>query len=221
MDPYTLMTWISAMAVIIPGLVILSLIRGLKVESLRNLTIILASFGILHGFYHLSYLVNLGTIAPYIDLASALILVMLGMYYSNRVLSVSLFLISLPDLASDLVPIALIIALFIFVRLAFLSKSIRSLQAQLSIFLIIWIVAELLRALLVIGIVSTTPQLELLGFEIHTASMVAFGLFLLLRYYVITSQARSTKDAGGVPPKWFTKEDEIKKNAPIKDQSEA
>jgi small-conductance mechanosensitive channel len=170
------------------------------------LTIILASFAIIHGFYHLSYLVGWGSVAPFIDLGSALILVLLGMYYSNRIISASLFLIALPDVASDLVPIALIIALVIFVSLAIKSKSIRSLQAQLSIFLIIWIVAELLRALLVIGLISTTPALELLGFEIHTASMVLFGLFLLVRFYVVTSRATSSKGSDAPPPEWLTKE---------------
>ena len=205
-DPYIALTWISALAVIIPGFILLSLIRGVKVASLRNLTIILASFGILHGFYHLSYLVGWGDFAPFIDLGSALILVMLGMYYTNRILVAGLFLIALPDAASDLVPILLIIALIIFVRLAIKSKSISSLQAQLSIFLIIWIVAELLRALLVIGVITTTPDLELLGLEIHTVSMVAFGAFILLRFYVVTAHAKTATDPDYTPPKWLTKE---------------
>ncbi|MGI0092461.1 MAG: hypothetical protein ACREBS_12210 [Nitrososphaerales archaeon] len=188
-DIYTVLALTSALAVIIPGVVLLTLLRGLKVPKLRNLTIILASFAILHGCYHLSYLVGLASIAPYIDLVTALILVLLGMYYSDKIIATSLFLITLPQVASDIVPIALIIAFALFVRLAIISKSLSSLQAQLSIFLIIWIFAELLRALLVIGILAATEQLQLLGLEIHTASMVAFGGFILFRYYRITSSA--------------------------------
>ena len=188
-DPYVLLTWISALAVIIPGLALLSLVRGVKIASLRNVTVILASFGILHGFYHLSYLIPpVGNYASVIDLASILLLVYLGVYYGQKVLALPLLLLALPDLASDLVPIALIFALILFVRLALKSRTLSSLQTQLSIFLIIWIVSELLRAFIVIGIISENPSLDLLGFEIHTASMVAFGLFLLFRFYVVTSR---------------------------------
>jgi len=64
------------------------------------MTILLASFSILHGLYHLSYLTNCYDYAPYLDLATALILVMLDMYYTNRVVAFSLFLIALPDVAT-------------------------------------------------------------------------------------------------------------------------
>ena len=136
----------------------------------------LAAFGILHGFYHLSYLTPYYDYAPYLDLATALILVMLGMYYSNRVVAFSLFLLTLPETATYLVPVTLIVAFILFARLAIISKSIRSLQAQLSIFIIVWIVAELLRSLLLLNVFSASASLQTLGLEIHTAAMLAFGV---------------------------------------------
>ena len=42
---------------------------------------------------------------------------------------------------------------------------------------------RLLRALLDLGVVAATPALQLLGFEIHTLAMVAFGGFILFRFY--------------------------------------
>jgi hypothetical protein len=195
----------SALAVIIPGIILLSLLRGLKVPSLRNMTIILSSFAILHGFYHLSYLIgDLYIYAPEIDLVTAIMLVMLGMYYSNRVIAASLFLISLPETAGYLVPVTLALALVIFAWLAIRSKSISSLQAQLSIFIIIWIVAELLRSLLLLNVISATPSMQLLGLEIHTAAMLAFGFFMLFRYYRVTVRA----SASGTNIEWLTKSNE-------------
>ncbi len=129
---------------IIPGVVLLTIIRGIKVPSLRNMTILLSAFSILHGFYHLSYLTSYYDYAPYLDLATALILVMLGMYYTNRIVAFSLFLITLPDVATYMVPITLAIAFILFTRLAIIAKSLRTLQAQVSIFILIWITAEFL-----------------------------------------------------------------------------
>jgi hypothetical protein len=202
-DLFTILDLISAFAVIIPGVVLLTLIRGVKVASLRNMTFMLAAFGILHGFYHLSYLTPYYDYAPYLDLATALILVMLGMYYSNRVVAFSLFLLTIPETATYLVPVTLIIAFILFARLAIVSKSIRTLQAQLSIFIIVWIVAELLRSLLLLNVISASESMQLLGLEIHTAAMLAFGVFMLSRYY------RATRSSSNTPPEWLVKENTV------------
>ena len=45
----------------------------------------------------------------------------------------------------------------------------------LSIFILIWVVAELLRSLLLLNVISATLAMPTLGLEIHTAAMVAFG----------------------------------------------
>jgi len=126
--------------------------------------------------------------------------VMLGMYYSNRVIAFSLFLLTIPETATYFVPVTLIIALIPFGRLAIISKSIRSLQAQLSIFIIVWIVAELLRSLLLLNVISASSSLQTLGLEIHTAAMLAFGVFMLSRYYKAATSSSNT------PPEWLAKE---------------
>jgi hypothetical protein len=203
---FTILDLVSAFAVIIPGVVLLTFIRGIKVVSLRNMTILLAAFSILHGIYHLSYLTNYYDYAPFLDLATALILVALGMYYTNRVVAFSLFLIALPDAATYLVPVALAVAFILFARLAIVSKSLRTLQAQLSIFILIWIVAELLRSLLLLNVISASLAMQTLGLEIHTAAMVAFGAFMLSRYYFAATNSSNRSPMGVaketmVPPK--------------------
>ena len=83
----------------------------------------------------------------------------------------------------NLVPIGLIIALLLFLRLGIKAKSIRSVQAELSIFIVIWVSAELLRAMLLLGIIRTNATLEFSGIVIHTMSMIAFGIFMVFRFY--------------------------------------
>jgi hypothetical protein len=75
---------ISALGVIIPGFVLLLLIRGVKVSALKNLSIMLASFGIVHGIYHLLLLAGIAVVANVIDLISVIILVIIGVYYNMK-----------------------------------------------------------------------------------------------------------------------------------------
>lgn len=204
-DIFTALGLISALSVIIPGIVLLTLIRGVKIASLRNITIMLAAFGILHGLYHLSYVVNYTAYANYLDLGTALILVILGMYYTDRVVALSFFLLTLPDAAGYVVPIALGVAFLLFAWLAIKSKTIRSLQAQLAIFILIWDIAELLRSLLLLNVINASASLQLLGLEIHTVAMVIYGAFILLRFY------RAISNAGNTPPEWLTKQNTLPK----------
>jgi hypothetical protein len=92
-------------------------------------------------------------------------------------------------IARSLVPFGLIIALGLFGWLAIKGKSLRSLQVELSIFLVIWIVAELLRSLLLLGIIGGSTSLQLFGLEIHTISMVVFGILITIRVYRISTQS--------------------------------
>jgi hypothetical protein len=193
-DIFALLGWISAISVIIPGVALLSLIRGVKLSSTRNLTILLASFAILHGFYHISVLAGYADFGYYLDFATAVMLVALGLYYSEKITGLALLLLSFPDAVRDAVPIALIVALILFARLAIKSRSLSSLQSQLSIFLVIWTIAELLRSLLILNLISASYSLQLLGFEIHTAAMIAFGVFMLSRYYKVVSRTGNDAD---------------------------
>lgn len=85
--------------------------------------------------------------------------------------------------ARNLVIFGLLIALVLFIRLALKAKTIRSFQSELSIFVIIWVLSELVRALLVLRIIEANPTLQLLSIVIHTISMVAFGVFIVVRFY--------------------------------------
>jgi|SRR5579872_1380332 len=99
-----------------------------------------------------------------------------------------------------MVPISLGIAFILFARLAVVSKSIRTLQAQLSIFILIWDAAELLRSLLLLNVFTASEPLQLLGLEIHTAAMVAFGVFMLSRNYF------AARNPDNQAPQWLAKE---------------
>lgn len=164
------------------------------------MTVILASFAILHGLYHFSLLAGLTDVAFVLDFLTSVILVVLAVYYTQRVVGAGLFLLAFSDISNALrnfVPVMLVVAFVLLARLAVKSKSLASLQSQLSVFLMIWIVAELLRALLDTGMIVATPALQLLGFEMHTVAMVAFGGFLLFRFYRVGSR---TKD---LPADWM------------------
>jgi hypothetical protein len=78
----------------------------------------------------------------------------------------------------------LVIALGIFTILAIKSRSIRSFQFQLSIFIIIWIGGEILH---VIGTSNFLPypNLDQLSPIIHTMSMISISLVFLLRYIYV------------------------------------
>ena len=176
----------------IPGIVLLAWYGRIKLAPLRNLTVFLASFGILHGLYHLSLLAGMAQLASVLDFLTSVILVVIAVYYSQRVVGAGLFLLAFSDVSGSLrnfVPVMLVVAFVLFARLAIKSRSLSSLQSQLSAFLMIWIVAELLRALLNFGMIASTPALQLLGFEIHTVAMVAFGGFLLFRFFRVASRS--------------------------------
>ena len=87
------------------------------------------------------------------------------------------------SIARNLVPIGLIIAFVIFADLALKGKTLRSLRALLSIFVLVWIAAEFPRALIVIGLITPTPDLALLGFMAHTLSMIVFGVIIVSQFY--------------------------------------
>jgi hypothetical protein len=191
-DLGTVLGLVSGLSVVIPGVFLLSRFGKIKLAPLRNLTAILGSFAVLHGFYHFSALAGLTDMAFVLDFLSSVILVVMGVYYSQRVLGAGLFLLAFSDVSAALrnfVPVMLVVALLLFARLAIKSRSMSSLQSQLSVFLMIWIIAELLRALLNVGVIAATAALQLLGFEIHTVAMVAFGGFLLFRFYRVASRS--------------------------------
>ena len=85
MDYFTILAVVSALSVMIPGFVILTRFGSVKVPRLRNLTILIALFGIVHGFYHLSLLAGYPVSANIVDFLTVLILILIGVYYNTRV----------------------------------------------------------------------------------------------------------------------------------------
>lgn len=74
------------MSVIIPGPIVLYLANRVKIPSIRNLSILLVGFSVVHGLYHLSFLASLPLIGNVLDLVSVIMLILFGLYYRWRVL---------------------------------------------------------------------------------------------------------------------------------------
>ncbi len=89
------------------------------------------------------------------------------------------------SVARNLVPIGLIVALLIFAEMAIRGRTLRSLRTQLSIFVLVWIAAELPRSLIVIGFIRASEDLRTFGLVAHTISMVLFGVVLVLQFYKV------------------------------------
>ena len=90
-------------------------------------------------------------------------------------------------IARNFVILGLAVALVLMFRVAVRSKTIRSLQAELSIFLTIWILSELVRDLGILDIIGANPTLAI---TFHTLAMIAFGFFLLFRFYRASPMSR-------------------------------
>ena len=87
---------------------------------------------------------------------------------------------TISEIFRNLVPIVLMIGLFLFARLALKSKNLRSVEAGIAISLIMWAVSETLHVMSLLGALegeTTEDMVEV----IHTAAMVAFGVFIVLR----------------------------------------
>jgi hypothetical protein len=91
----------------------------------------------------------------------------------------TLFLI----IMNNITVILLLVALGIFVWLVARSKSIRSFQFQMSIFLVVWILGEIAGSLQNSGIIVFTALQGDIGLEIHVVSMIFFSIMLWLRFY--------------------------------------
>src|SRR5919198_966267 len=87
---------------------------------------------------------------------------------------------------NDVTLVLLLISLTIFLWIALRSKkNIRSFQFQTSVFLVIWILGEIVNLLKDngIGVIVFSSLPENVGLQIHLISMVFFSAMLWLRYY--------------------------------------
>ena len=82
-----------------------------------------------------------------------------------------------------------LVALFLFLRMAVSAGTVRSLQFQLAAFLAVWSLSEIPRVLDSIGVINLAP-FSLYGMMIHTVSMILFGFFITYRFsrFVMTKK---------------------------------
>jgi TctA family transporter len=184
--------FISTIVILLAAIVPIYLTIKLK-GDLKKLTAILSIFILIHaayqvvGFFGLTLLAD-GVLEP----LSAAVLIFFGINYSGiakqRNLSIknmsAVWSPAILLLLMNSITIMLLLgALGIFVWLAVRSRNLRNFQFQLSIFIIIWIVGDMVSFLHDNGIVGFSALQSDLGSGIHVVSMVFFSMMLWLRYY--------------------------------------
>ena len=159
--------FISAIIILASSAVPIYLTIKLK-DNLKKLTLILTVFILIHAVYHVFGFLGYSLLAE-------------GVFQPLSVMALNsgIFLLFM----NNITIILLLIALAIFVWQAARSKSIRSFQFQISIFLVIWIFGEIVGNLEDNGIIVFPALQGNIGLEIHVVSMVLFGLMLWLRFY--------------------------------------
>ena len=162
-------------------------------DNLKKLTLILTVFILIHAVYHVFGFLGYSILAEGVfQPLSVITLIFFGIVYSgftkpkslgtkNMVMALNpgTFLLFM----NSITIILLLIALGIFVWQVSRSKSIRSFQFQISIFLVVWILGEIVGSLEDNGIIVFPALQGNIGLEIHVVSMVLFGLMLGLRFY--------------------------------------
>jgi hypothetical protein len=188
----TQLHFISAVLILLAAIVPIYLTIKLK-DNLKKLTAILSIFILMHAAYQVVGFFGLNLLADgVLEPVSVAVLIFFGINYSgiakqhnlsiknmSAVLSPAMLLL----LMNSITIMLLLAALGIFVWLAARSKNIRSFQFQLSIFIIIWIVGDMVSILHDNGIIGFSAVQSDLGPGIHVVSMVFFSMMLWLRYY--------------------------------------
>jgi len=184
--------FISAIIILASSAVPIYLTIKLK-DNLKKLTLILTVFILIHAVYHVFGFLGYSILAEGVfQPLSVITLIFFGIVYSgftkpknvgtrNMVMALNsgIFLLFM----NNITIILLLIALGIFVWQVSRSKSIRSFQFQMSIFLVVWILGEIVGNLKDNGIIVFPALQGNIGLEIHVVSMVLFGLMLWLRFY--------------------------------------
>ena len=184
--------FISAIIILASSAVPIYLTIKLK-DNLKKLTLILTVFILVHAVYHVFGFLGYSLLAEGVfQPLSVMALIFFGIVYSgftkpknvgtrNMVMALNsgIFLLFM----NNITIILLLIALGIFVWQVSRSKSIRSFQFQISIFLEVWILGEIVGNLEDNGIIVFPALQGNIGLEIHVVSMVLFGLMLWLRFY--------------------------------------
>jgi bacteriorhodopsin len=93
----------------------------------------------------------------------------------------------------NLTLVLLLIALGIFAWLATRSRNIKSFQFQISIFILIWITAEIVDLLGEEGVVELFSTSEI-GVYVHVLAMAMFSAMLWIRFYLSERSGRRIAD---------------------------
>jgi hypothetical protein len=162
-------------------------------NNLRKLTAILSIFILIHAVYCWLDFFGLDLLSDGVfEPLSAAVLVYFGISYlgitNQRKASIkNMGIIWNPGtfllLMSNVTLILLLGALSIFVWLATRSKDIRSFQFQISIFIVIWILGQVVDVLQDSGIIVLPPTLDEIGLEIHVVSLVFLSIMMWVRFY--------------------------------------
>src|ERR1700676_4287714 len=85
---------------------------------------------------------------------------------------------------TEILSLILILASFaIIIRLALRTKTVRSFQFEMFLFMLVLAAAETPRILQTLGIIAGGPFFDQIGLEIHSVSMVILAAFVALRTY--------------------------------------
>ena len=162
-------------------------------NNLKKLTAILSIFILIHAVYCWLDFFGLDLLSDGVfEPLSAAVLVYFGISYlgitNQRKASIrNMGMIWNPGtfllLMSNVTLILLLGALSIFVWLATRSKDIRSFQFQISIFIVIWILGQVVGILQDSGIIVLPPTLDEIGLEIHVVSLVFLSIMMWVRFY--------------------------------------
>ena len=162
-------------------------------NNLRKLTAILSIFILIHAVYCWLDFFGLDLLSDGVfEPLSATVLVYFGISYlgitNQRKASIkNMGVIWNPGsfllLMSNVTLILLLGALSIFVWLAAPSKDISSFQFQISIFIVIWILGQVVGILQDSGIIVLPPRLDEIGLEIHVVSLVFLSIMMWVRFY--------------------------------------
>jgi len=93
----------------------------------------------------------------------------------------------------DLTLILLVIALGIFVWLTARSRNIKSFQFQISMFILIWIIGEIVDLLGEEGVVDLFSTSEI-GIYVHVLAMAMFSAMLWIRFYLSEKSGKRISD---------------------------
>jgi hypothetical protein len=188
----TQLHFVSAVVILLASIIPIYLTIKLK-DNLKKLTALLSIFILIHAVYQIVGFYGFDLLAEGVfEPLSAAVLIFFGIVYSGlsreKNISIKNMVVvwspgTLLLLMNSITIILLLGALGIFVWLAARSKNIRSFQFQLSIFIIIWILGDMVGILHDNGIVVFSALQSEVGSGIHVVSMVFLSLMLWLRYY--------------------------------------